>query len=100
LAEKGLRSRNQHPFEDGRGSTVGYWIYAPQDRKEEVLGRFGANLFRGIEAMQGHVTITSRRLLFESHVGNVEKAPIAIPLWGAASSSHNAVNQLLKSVVR
>lgn len=57
-----------------------HWIYEPRDQEDEILGKFGANLFRGIEAVEGHIIITSQRLLFESHSLNAQKKPISIPL--------------------
>ena len=54
--------------------------YQLQNPAEEILGKFGANLFRGIEAVGGRIIITNRRLLFESHRVNLQRKPVAIPL--------------------
>jgi hypothetical protein len=54
--------------------------YAPQNQAEDVLGKFGANLFRGVEAVGGRIILTTQRLLFESHGLNIQNEPLAIRL--------------------
>jgi hypothetical protein len=47
---------------------------------EEVIARVPANLFRGMEAVGGHLVITRKELIFEPHVFNVQKYLGDIPL--------------------
>lgn len=54
--------------------------HQPQDEAEEILGKFPANLFRGLEGVGGRIILTNQRLLFEAHGLNVQTQPLAIPL--------------------
>ena len=54
------------------------------ERDEVILADVAANLIRGIEAVGGRLTITTRRVLFKPHVLNVQKQPEEIPLDAVA----------------
>lgn len=47
---------------------------------EATLTRVAANLFRGVEAVGGHLEITTHRLLFKPHAINIQKEPTEINL--------------------
>ncbi len=48
---------------------------------DETLVRKGfANLQRGIETVGGHINLTSQRVIFESHVFNVQRGSTIVPL--------------------
>jgi len=77
---KGLPSR-------AWGESAKHWtdivvpeVHRPQDESEEIIGKFTANLIRGIEGVGGRMILTNQRLLFEAHRINVQTAPLAIPL--------------------
>ena len=55
-------------------------VYQPQNEGEELIGTFGANLWRGFEAVGGRMILTNQRVLFEAHNFNVQTAPVAIQL--------------------
>jgi hypothetical protein len=52
----------------------------PLQPGEAVVREGRANLQRGAEAVGGHVYLTDRRLIFESHRFNVQRGPAEIPL--------------------
>ena len=52
----------------------------PLEAGETVVKEARANLQRGIESVGGHVYLTNRQLLFESHRFNVQRGPTRIPL--------------------
>jgi hypothetical protein len=54
--------------------------HEPQNDAEEIQGKFGANLFRGREAVGGRIIVTNQRLLFEAHKANLQPEPLDIPL--------------------
>ena len=56
-------------------------------QSEAILADVGANLFRGIEPVGGRLKITSRRVLFEPHVLNIQKNPAEIFLSDIAEVS-------------
>jgi hypothetical protein len=47
---------------------------------ERIIHRSGANLQRGIEAVGGHLFLTTWRLIFEAHRLNVQTGRTIIPL--------------------
>ena len=47
---------------------------------EQVLAEKAANLFRGIEAVGGRMTVTNQRIFFEPHMLNIQTIPAEIPL--------------------
>jgi hypothetical protein len=47
---------------------------------EEILADVVANLFRGIESVNGRMKITNRRVLFEPSALTLQKNPAEIPL--------------------
>jgi hypothetical protein len=47
---------------------------------ERLVHQSGANLQRGIEAVGGHLFLTTRRLIFEAHRFNVQTGRTIIPL--------------------
>jgi hypothetical protein len=54
--------------------------HRPTNDAEEILGKFAANLLRGVEGVGGRLIVTNQRLLFEAHKLNLQRAPLAIPL--------------------
>lgn len=54
--------------------------HQPSSDAEEIVGKFSANLFRGIEGVGGRLIVTNQRLLFEAHKLNLQRAPLEIPL--------------------
>lgn len=54
--------------------------YKPQNETEEVLGKFGVTLRRGLEGVGGRMILTNQRLLFEAHGINLQREPVSIPL--------------------
>jgi hypothetical protein len=66
---------------------AGHWTDAfvpsthqPASDTEEIVGKFAANLMRGIEGVGGRLIVTNQRLLFEAHKLNLQRAPLDIPL--------------------
>ena len=51
-----------------------------QNDDEQILLDVGANFFRGIEAVGGRLKITSKRLIFTSHLINVQFGTTEIPI--------------------
>ncbi len=47
---------------------------------QTVLVEKSANLFRGIEAVGGKLTVTSEKLIFQPHAINIQSAPLELPL--------------------
>jgi len=47
---------------------------------QKVLVQKNANLFRGIEAVGGTLTVTSDKLIFQPHAVNIQSAPLELPL--------------------
>lgn len=47
---------------------------------ERLIKHSGANVQRGMEAVGGHLHLTSQRLVFESHAFNVQTGPTEIAL--------------------
>ncbi|OXS59854.1 hypothetical protein B1A99_09960 [Cohnella sp. CIP 111063] len=47
---------------------------------QKVLVEKKANLFRGIEAVGGTLTVTSDKLIFQPHAVNIQSAPLELPL--------------------
>jgi len=54
--------------------------HTPQNEAEEIVEKFSANLFRGIESVGGRMVLTNQRLLFEAHKINAQTQPESIPL--------------------
>ena len=54
--------------------------HQPSGDAEEIVGKFAANLLRGVEGVGGRLIVTNQRLLFEAHKLNLQRAPLAIPL--------------------
>ncbi|MEQ1506627.1 MAG: GRAM domain-containing protein [Myxococcota bacterium] len=52
----------------------------PVESGERVLRDGAANLQRGIESVGGRLTLTTARLVFESHALNVQTGTTVIPL--------------------
>ena len=52
----------------------------PGKESEVLLADVAANLFRGMEAVGGCITITSHRILFEAHAFNIQREPLEISL--------------------
>jgi hypothetical protein len=52
----------------------------PKSDAEEIVGKFTANLLRGIEGVGGRLIVTNQRLLFEAHKLNLQSASLDIPL--------------------
>lgn len=51
------------------------------DKESETLeADVAANFFRGMEAVGGRMKITSRRILFEAHIFNIQREPAEILL--------------------
>jgi hypothetical protein len=66
---------------------AGHWTdvfvssaHEPSSEDEEIVGKFAANLFRGIEGVGGRLIVTNQRLLFEAHKLNLQRAPLEIAL--------------------
>lgn len=57
----------------------------PLAPSETVLKSGAANLQRGIETVGGRLHLTSRRLVFESHVFNVQRGVTSIPVGEISS---------------
>jgi hypothetical protein len=57
-------------------------VVTPQSKNddEQILLDVGANFFRGIEAVGGRLKITSKRLIFTSHLINVQFGTTEIPI--------------------
>ena len=55
-------------------------LKTPLEAGETVVKEGRANLQRGAESVGGHLTLTDRRLIFESHKFNVQSGPEVIPL--------------------
>ena len=53
---------------------------------EQIVKTGGANLQRGAETVGGHLHLTNRRLVFESHAFNIQIGSTEIPLATIASS--------------
>jgi GRAM domain len=51
---------------------------------EVLIKESRANLQRGMESVGGHLYLTDRRLIFESHKFNVQRGPTEIPLADVA----------------
>ena len=51
-----------------------------QSEDEQILMDVGANFFRGIEAVGGRLKITTKRLVFSSHLINVQFGTTEIPI--------------------
>ncbi len=47
---------------------------------EQILANFAVQLLRNIESVDGNMTITNQRVLFEAGLINVQKKPLEIPL--------------------
>ena len=47
---------------------------------ETIKGTVAANLFRGVEAVGGSLTITDRRIIFKPHPFNIQRKVVEIPL--------------------
>ena len=54
--------------------------HQPSSEAEEIVGKFAANLLRGVEGVGGRLIVTNQRLLFEAHKLNLQRAPLDIPL--------------------
>ena len=54
--------------------------FEPQDAAEEIVDKFAANLWRGLEAVGGRVTLTNERLLFEANGLTIQSKPLAVAL--------------------
>ena len=52
---------------------------------ENLIKQGGANILRGIEAVGGHLYLTNKRLIFESHAFNIQKGATEINLNEIAS---------------
>ena len=52
----------------------------PLQPGETLVKEGRANLQRGVESVGGHLYLTDRRLIFESHRFNVQSGPTEIPL--------------------
>jgi hypothetical protein len=55
-------------------------VFQPQNEAEELVGTFGANLWRGFEAVGGRMILTNQRVLFAAHNFNFQTTPLVIPL--------------------
>jgi len=55
-------------------------IIESSNEEEQTLIVVAANLFRGIEAVGGRLKITTKRLIFDSHLINVQCGTTEIPL--------------------
>jgi len=55
-------------------------VHQPQNGTEELVDKFGANLWQGAEAVGGRIILTNQRLLFEAHKMNLQTAPVAVSL--------------------
>jgi len=52
----------------------------PPNDEEQILMDIGANLFRGIEGVGGRLKVTSKRLVFTSHMFNLQRGITEIPI--------------------
>jgi hypothetical protein len=59
-------------------------LNTPLQPGEAVVREGRANLQRGIESAGGHLYLTDRRLIFESHRFNVQRGATEIPLADVA----------------
>ena len=57
---------------------------APLQPDEVLVKESRANLQRGVESVGGHLYLTNRRLIFESHRFNVQRGATEIPLSDVA----------------
>ena len=55
-------------------------IYKPQDQEEELLGKFGADLYKGIRSIGGRLILTNRRVMFEPNSFNIGSKTLEIPI--------------------
>jgi TIR domain/GRAM domain len=55
-------------------------LHKPRNEAEEILGKFSADLLRGVVFASGHIILTNQRLLFEAHPFNVQWGQLAIQL--------------------
>lgn len=70
-----------------RAFEAGHWsdvlvsaTHRPQDESEQLLGKFAANLFRGMEGVGGRILVTDRRVLFEAHALNFQREPLSLDI--------------------
>ena len=56
----------------------------PLQPEERLVKESRANLQRGVESVGGHLYLTDRRLIFESHKFNVQSGATEIPLSDVA----------------
>jgi len=78
-APRGIPSRAWENFRHWTDAVVTS-THQPQNDAEEIQGKYGANLFRGLEAVGGRIIVTNQRLLFEAHRVNLQSGPLDIPL--------------------
>ncbi|WP_238008834.1 GRAM domain-containing protein [Dactylosporangium sp. AC04546] len=50
------------------------------DNNEDVVLRVRANLWRGSEAVAGHLTLTETHLRFRAHGLNIQTQPLDVPV--------------------
>jgi hypothetical protein len=49
-------------------------------QSESILTDYAASLFRGVESVGGRLRVSTRRMMFEPHLVNVQKMPLEILL--------------------
>src|SRR5690242_4507407 len=54
---------------------------------ERLLIEVSANMFRGLEAVGGKLTVTNRRLVFRPHAVNVQTQPEEVPIENLAGAA-------------
>ena len=74
---KGLPSRAWENFKHWTDPFIKP-MFQPQDASEEIVARFSSNLWRGLEAVGGRITVTNERLLFESNGVTLQGKPLAV----------------------
>jgi hypothetical protein len=60
-------------------------LNTPLEAGETVVRESRANMQRGIESVGGHLYLTDKRLIFESHKLNVQRGASEIPLASVES---------------
>jgi hypothetical protein len=79
-----------------------------KNQEEQILMNVGASLFRGIEAVGGRLKVTPKRLVFSSHLFNIQVGSTEIQINNIASIEkakslgfiNNRMIVILKSGVR
>lgn len=61
------------------------FMKTPLDTNEQILKQGAANLQRGIETVGGKLYLTNQKLIFESHVINIQRGATIVPIDNVAT---------------